>query len=73
MIPLTLTMVSREVQDPVNLKRQTIYILHLDTNQTFPEMITAVKRLRGELKGAMLALPRGDDTPPDDIDGAVPG
>lgn len=58
MIPLSLLLKPKEVQNPEDGKRQTIYFLHLDTLKTLPEMVAETRSFQTMLSGAQVLIPR---------------
>ena len=60
MLPLSLTLESKEVVNPEDHKKQTVYVLNLRTNATMLDLAMAARQ-----QAEVLELPVGDDERPD--------
>lgn len=63
MKPLLLTLEPKEVNNPKDGKKQTVYVLNLRTDSTLIEMSAQAKQLQAQL--GVLALPAPDDERPE--------
>lgn len=72
MLPLLLTLEPREVNNPEDGKKQTIYMLNLRTNGTMVDLMQKSLQAPSEIVSGLLGMPTVDDEIPEDVINDIP-